>query len=53
MLKTFGAVLGLSTVLSYGAEELTNRFGFAGPEIFPIENQISQIKNADIDADGL
>ena len=53
MVKTFGAVLGLSTVLSFGAEELTNRFGFAGPEIFPIENQISQLKNADIDADGL
>jgi hypothetical protein len=53
MLKLFGAVLGLSTVLSYGAEELTNRFGFAGPEIFPIENQISQVKNADIDGDGL
>ena len=53
MLKIFGAVLGLSTVLSCGAQELTNRFGFAGPEIFPIENQISQVKNADIDADGL
>jgi hypothetical protein len=52
MLKLFGAVLGLSTVLSYAAE-MTNRFGFAGPEIFPIENQISQLKNADIDGDGL
>src|SRR5262245_2236624 len=34
-------------------DEATNRFGFAGPEIFPIENQITQLKCADIDGDGL
>jgi hypothetical protein len=29
------------------------RFGFAGPEIFPVENQIEQLKAADVDGDGL
>jgi len=29
------------------------RFGFTGPEIFPIENQISQLRAADFDGDGL
>ena len=31
----------------------TNRFGFTGPEIFPIENQITQLHVADLDGDGL
>jgi hypothetical protein len=53
MLKTFAALVGLSAAVSAFSQELTNRFGFAGPEIFPIENQISQVKAADIDADGL
>ena len=30
-----------------------NRFGFTGPEIFPIDNQISQLRVADLDGDGL
>jgi hypothetical protein len=33
--------------------EPANRFGFSGPEIFPIEQQISQLKSADLDGDGL
>src|SRR3954462_2057989 len=41
------------TCLLSRSEERTNRFGFTGPEIFPIENQISQLKNADLDGDGL
>jgi hypothetical protein len=53
MLKTVAALLGLATTISFASEALTNRFGFAGPEIFPIENQISQVKTADIDGDGL
>lgn len=53
MLKTIAALLALSLASSFAADERTNRFGFAGPEIFPIENQISQIKNADVDGDGL
>src|SRR5688572_16753700 len=52
MVKTFAPLLGLSSILSYSADA-TNRFGFAVPEIFPSENQISQVKSADIDADGL
>jgi hypothetical protein len=31
----------------------TNRFGFAGKEIFPIDYQISQLHAADLDGDGL
>jgi hypothetical protein len=31
----------------------TSRFGFAGPEIFPIENLISQLHVVDLDGDGL
>ena len=35
--------------------ETTNlsRFGFSGPEIFPIDNAISQLRVADLDGDGL
>jgi hypothetical protein len=29
-----------------------NRFGFSGPEIFPIDNQLSQLRVADLDGDG-
>src|SRR5215471_19156680 len=28
-------------------------FGFTGPEIFPIDSQISQLRVADLDGDGL
>src|SRR5213596_1455789 len=38
---------------SLTASTLTNRFGFTGPEIFPIDNQISQLHVADLDGDGL
>jgi hypothetical protein len=31
----------------------TNRFGFTGPEIFPIDSQISLLHAADLDGDGL
>lgn len=47
------AILGLAIDTSAALQNPTNRFGFAGPEIFPIENQISQVKNADLDGDGL
>ena len=30
-----------------------NHFGFSGPEIFPIDSQISQLHAADLDGDGL
>ncbi len=32
---------------------VTNLFGFSGPEIFPIDQQISQLHVADLDGDGL
>lgn len=49
-----GALTALTSWLpaSLGASD-TNRFGFLGPEIFPIESQIAQAKNADLDGDGL
>ncbi len=31
----------------------TNRFGFTGPEIFPIDSQINQLHVADLNGDGL
>jgi hypothetical protein len=40
-------------VVTCGAETVSNRFGFTGPEIFPIDNQISQLHWADLDGDGL
>src|SRR5882672_4199243 len=38
-----------------GTSEITNtnRFGFNGPEIFPIDAQINQLRVADLDGDGL
>src|SRR3974390_44972 len=30
-----------------------SRFGFTGPEIFPIDNQLVQLRVADLDGDGL
>ncbi len=35
------------------AQTATNRFGFTGPEIFPIDNQISLLHSADLNGDGL
>src|SRR5438045_1612536 len=31
----------------------TNSFGFTGPEIFPIDSQINQLRVADLDGDGM
>src|SRR5207302_2407616 len=35
------------------ADSSTSHFGFTGPEIFPIDNQLSQLRVADLDGDGL
>lgn len=49
-----GAVCFLAVALSVGrGEASTNRFGFTGPEIFPIENGIGMMQAADLDGDGL
>lgn len=46
----WAAGLGLAVNCLAGA---ASRFGFTGREIFPIENQISQLHVADLDGDGL
>src|SRR6266542_4350465 len=44
----------LGTIAITGrADSGTNRFGFTGPEIFPIDNQIGHLRAADLDGDGL
>jgi len=48
-----GAVLLFAAFSSSQAEPVTNRFTFAGPEIFPIDSQIGLLHAADIDEDGL
>src|SRR5215831_8350767 len=40
-------------ILKCAASTNTNTFGFTGPEIFPIDSQISQLHVADLDGDGL
>jgi len=45
------ASLGIPAAAS--AADTTNRFGFTGPEIFPIDNLIGLMHVADIDGDGL
>ena len=40
-------------LLSAHAELATNRFGFTGPEIFPIESGVGMMHAADLDGDGL
>lgn len=47
-----GLALASLASLSAWAAEITNRFGFTGPEIFPIDNLISHLRNADLDGDG-
>ena len=44
---------GLSVAATGLAAAETNRFGFAGREIFPIEKHMSQLHAADLDGDGL
>ena len=40
-----------TAVCSTNSTTITN-FGFTGPEIFPIDAQISQLRVADLDGDG-
>jgi len=48
-----GAALAALLPVPAFAATVTNVFGFSGPEIFPIDQQISQLKVADLDGDGL
>jgi hypothetical protein len=53
---TASLIIALSLIWSLpSSAESTNlnRFGFLGPEVFPIDNQISQLRVADLDGDGL
>lgn len=47
------AAVVLSTALHTHADPATNRFGFTGPEIFPVAPAISDLRVADFDGDGL
>ncbi len=52
------AILAATAICSFAfnspaAAATTNHFGFTGPEIFPIDNSISQLHVADLDGDGL
>jgi hypothetical protein len=52
------AVVGLAVAANLGcfasaSSTNLNRFGFTGPEIFPIDPQIGQLRVADLDGDGL
>ena len=50
-----GVWLGVAALLvsRCRAEDATNRFGFTGPEIFPIDNDIALLHAADLNGDGL
>jgi len=47
------ATLLWALAIAHAPAQTTNRFGFRGPEIFPIDNQITQLRVADLDGDGL
>ncbi len=50
----FSAILtGLLLPASLQAETAALEFGFTGPEVFPIESQIANLRSADINGDGL
>ena len=47
------AATALTAGFSAAAATATNTFGFTGPEIFPIDQTVSQLHVADLDGDGL
>jgi hypothetical protein len=56
LFKRFFCVVALAVAVCFAgraANTRTNTFGFTGPEIFPIDNQISQLHVADFNGDGL
>lgn len=52
--RLFRAVIILVTLSQQPgwAKDATNRFGFTGPEIFPLDAQIGMVHAADLDGDG-
>ena len=51
-LTTTAAVIAVSFA-GLAADTNISRFGFTGPEIFPIDNQLVQLRVGDLDGDGL
>ncbi len=52
--RMLSALSLLGTIVFTGrGDSGTNRFGFTGPEIFPIDSQIGHLRAADLDGDGL
>src|SRR5580658_6144309 len=49
----FGALAGALLAAPLRAADAPTAFGFTGPEIFPIDPQISLLHAADLDGDGL
>ncbi len=47
------AVLGIAGRALFAAEGTPSLFGFSGPETFPIDFQISHLRAADVNGDGL
>jgi hypothetical protein len=45
--------IGFRLAFAVRGETATNSFGFTGPEIYPIDDQISLLHAADLDGDGL
>jgi hypothetical protein len=48
-----GALAGVAFALCAHAEDKHPSFGFTGPEIFPLHDQVSLLHAADLDGDGL
>jgi len=51
--QAVGALVLAGVTFAGRAETTTNRFGFKGPEIFPIDSAIGLLQAADLDGDGL
>src|SRR3989442_7839845 len=52
--RTLSALLLWGSICITGRSDSgTNRFGFTGPEILPIDSQIGHLRSADLDGDGL
>jgi hypothetical protein len=50
---SLGAAAVALFVSTSAGQEVSNRFGFTGPEIFPIDNDISLLRSADLNGNGL
>jgi hypothetical protein len=51
--RKLALMIFLIWVSAAAADVETNRFGFTGPEIFPIDHEIAHLRGADLDGDGL